>query len=247
MADSTPSAGKLTQGLNLSSFDWADADLTDAAFQDCEVSGVNFLNTVLDGATFVRCRLTNCRFSHVEAREISFSGCTLTDAASHKGLAICFSRLEQAKFEACDLSFSSWERSDLYGLDMVDCNMRGSKFYKTDFSKAFGRKPVRTSATFKRCNFHLAELCELDLSGCDFEESLFREADLSASNLEGANLTGADLFGAVHVGAKLANADLRRAEISGLDLDVLGSRIGMRITADQQHALLATLGIDVST
>ena len=36
------------------------------------------------------------------------------------------------------------------------------------------------------------------------------------------------------------------AEISGLDLTALASRDGLKITADQQYALLSALGIAVS-
>jgi fluoroquinolone resistance protein len=98
----------------------------------------------------------------------------------------------------------------------------------------------------RRCNFHLADLSDIKLPGCDLAQSLFREADLSGANLEGADLRDTDLFGAITSGAKLAGADLRGAEISGLDLTALASRDGLKITADQQYALLSALGIAVS-
>jgi fluoroquinolone resistance protein len=104
---------------------------------------------------------------------------------------------------------------------------------------------VRTRATVRRCNFHLAELAEARLPGCDLGGSLFREADLSGADLEGADLQGADLFGAIWTDARLAGADLRGAEVSGLDLGALASRAGLKITLDQQYALLSALGIDV--
>jgi fluoroquinolone resistance protein len=167
------------------------------------------------------------------------------DAATHTGLVVAFSQLEQARFARCDLSFAQFDRSDLYDVAMEDCNLRGARFHRADFSKTFGRQVVRTSATFRRCNFHLAELAAARLPGCDLGGSLFREADLSGADLEGADLQGADLFGAIWTDARLAGADLRGAEVSGLDLGALASRAGLKITLDQQYALLSALGIDV--
>ena len=103
----------------------------------------------------------------------------------------------KARFTRCDLSFARFERSDGYDLCMEDCNLRGIRFTRVSFTKSFERRVVRTSAAFRRCNFHLAEMTDLGLGGCDLSGSLFREADLSASDLEGADLRNSDLFGAI--------------------------------------------------
>lgn len=246
MSFSTPKAGATLRDAVIAEFDWADADLTDAVFINCTITQAQFSNTVLDGVRFAQCRLVGCRMSHVEAREVAFEDCVLTDPETHQGVEIAFSRLEQARFANCDLSFARWERSDLYGLQMEACNLRGARFDRLDLAKRFGRQVVRTDSSFRRCNFHLAALAELDLHGCDFNGSRFREADLSSANLEDADLSDCDLFGANLARAKLAGADLRRAEISGLNLEILASRAKLKITASQQHALLAALGVEVS-
>jgi len=162
------------------------------------------------------------------------------------GAAFAFSRLDAARFARCDLSFSLFDRSDLYDIELEDCNLRGARFQRAEFGKSFGRQIVRTSATLRRCNFHLADLSDARLPGCDLSGSHFREADLSGADLEGANLAGCDLFGAILAEAKLADADLRGAEVSGLNLLALASREGLKITADQQYALMTALGVDVS-
>jgi fluoroquinolone resistance protein len=246
MPAAAPSPGEAVRGLALQDVDWTDADLTEVVFEDCTIIGGRLSNTVLEGARFRQCQLVGFRLSHVEARDAVFENCVLTDAKAHKGVAVAFSRFEQARFVQCDLSFSEWDRSDLHGVEMEDCNLRGARLEKTAFSKQIGKKVVRALGAFRRCNFHLAQLSDLGLSGCDFEGSRFREADLSGSDLEAAVLIDCDLFGANLTNAKLARADLRRAEISGLDLETLASRTGMKITVDQQHMLLAALGVDVS-
>jgi fluoroquinolone resistance protein len=233
------------QGADLSSFQWADADLTDATFTDCVVENVQLSNTILTGAKFLRCNIVGCRMAHVDARETIFEDCTLTDHEAHAGISVTFSQFEQSRFIRCDISFAKFERSDFYDVYLEDCNLRAARFDRIDFSKSFGRNIVRTSGILRRCNFHLAEMSNLNLQACDLSGSHFLEADLSGTNLEGANLRDCTLFGTILTGAKLANADLRGAEISGLNLGDLESRAGMKITRDQQHLLLTALGVDV--
>ncbi len=240
-----PAAGATLEGRTIAGFEWAEADLTDATFVDCVIEDAQFSNTVLVGARFQKCRILRGRMAHADLREATFEDCLLTDADAHAGLSVAFSRLNEARFLRCDLSFARFDRSELYDVAMDDCNLRGARFDRADFSKSFGGKVVRVAAAFRRCNFHLAELGELGLSGCDLSGSRFREADLSGTNLEEADLKGCDLFGAILAGVKLAGADLRGAEISGLDLTALASREGLKITANQQYPLLAALGIDV--
>jgi hypothetical protein len=181
-----------------------------------------------------------------DLRGAVFEDCALTDADAHAGLVVSFSRLEDARFSRSDLSFARFERSDAYDLRVEDCNLRGARIQQVDFSKSLGRRVLRTSGAFRRCNFHLAEMADVSLRGWDLSGSRFREADLSGADLEGADLSGCDLFGAILSRARLAGADLRRAEIAGLDLTALATRAGLKITAGQQHLLLAALGIDVS-
>ena len=128
----------------------------------------------------------------------------------------------------------------------IDCRLLGARLSRARFHRAFGRKVVRTTATFNDCNLDLSDLSRISLQGCDLSNSRFQEADLSGADLEGATLTGADLFHAIFDGAKLAGADLRDAEISGLDIRRLATSKGLNINADQQFALLDAMGIDVS-
>lgn len=161
------------------------------------------------------------------------------------GCAFVFSDLRRTRFLNCDLSFCEIERSDLFSVEMVQCNLRGARFHKADFSRAFGRKIVVTRATFRACNLELADLTEARLAECEFNESRFREADLTSADLSDAVLRDCDLFRAELAGAKLEGADLRGAEISGLNLMTLASFARMKITQSQQHVLLLGMGLDV--
>jgi fluoroquinolone resistance protein len=245
MATPIPFAGGRVSGANLSGFDWADADLAEAAFVDCLIEDVQFANTILNGARFTNCRIARCRAAHADLREALFEDCGFADGQTHTGLVVAFSELEQARFRNCDLSFSQFDRSGLHAVEMIDCNLRGARFHRADFSRSFGRNIVRTHASFRDCNLELAEMADIRLPGCDLSHCNLREADLSGADLEGADLRESDLFGTLLSAAKLAGADLRGAEVSGLNLLDLASRIGLKITADQQYRLLTALGVDV--
>jgi fluoroquinolone resistance protein len=240
-----PAAGAHIEGQTLAGVDWTDADLSDAVFTDCVIEDAQFSNTLFQGARFRRCRILRCRAAHADLRETSFEDCGFADPGTHTGLACAFSNLEQARFLRCDLTLSLFDRSSLYDVEMRDCNLRGARFPRAEFAKAFSRKMIKTSAVLTGCNFELAELADVGLAGCDLSGSDFREADLGGADLEGADMRDCDLFGAALSGAKLAGADLRGAEVSGLNLASLASCAGLKITADQQYRLLTALGVDV--
>jgi fluoroquinolone resistance protein len=247
MSGARVEAGGLVQGESLSGFDWTDADLTETAFVDCLIEGAQLSGVTLTGARFQRCRILRCRFAHADLREASFEDCAFADPETRTGMVATFSNLEMARFARCDLTLSLFDRSGLHAIEMQACNLRGARFEKADFAKSFGRKVVRTLASFRDCNLELADLSGAHLTGCSLTGCDLRDADLADADLEGADLSGANLFRALVAGAKLAGADLRGAEISGLDLAVLATREGLIVTADQQHALLTALGIDVRT
>jgi fluoroquinolone resistance protein len=246
MANNAPSAGGHVTGAVLSDFDWTDADLSECVFEDCRIVDAQLSNTNLSGARFKNCRIVRCRVAHADLREAVFEDCGFSDFETKTGLVVAFSEAEQARFVNCDLTFSQFDRSGLYGVEMEDCNLRGARFNRADFSRSFSRNIVRTVAVFRDCNLELAEMAEIRLPGCELARCDLREADLTDADLEGADLSDANLFGTLLSGAKLAGADLRGAEVSGLDLGALASRVGLKINADQQYRLLTALGIDVN-
>jgi fluoroquinolone resistance protein len=225
---------------------WTDLDCEAAQFRRCSFAGAQFTNTVFSGARFVGCRFVGARFSHAELAEAAFEDCRFatrdTDAA---GCSFAFSNVRDARFRTCDLSLCQFDRSDLFGIEMDQCILRGARFNKVDFSHAYSRKLVTTRAIFRACNFELADLSEAQLPGCDLTSCRFREADLSGADLTDTVLRDGDLFQAILTRTKLEGADLRGAEISGVNLLDLASFARMKIDQNQQHLLLAAIGIDV--
>ena len=236
-------AGTTITGADLSSEDFTDKDLTDLSLVDCTLEDAQFSNIVLEGARFKGCRILRCGFAHADLRDTQFEDCVFS--ADQKGCRFAFSRLDEARFARCDLSFVTLDRSSLYASAFETCNLRGAVFLKADFGRSFGKSVVRWAGKFAGCNLELADLAEVRAAGVEFTRSSFREADLRDADLEGCDLRETDLFQALTTGAKLANADLRGAEVSGLDLSKLGSFDGLKVTADQQYRLLTAMGLDV--
>jgi len=236
----------IAKDADLSDHDFADADLAGAVLTDCVMRDVQFTGTCLQDARLTRCRLIRCRFANADLRDAIFDNCSFIDDEGHVGAQFAFSRIEQTRFNRCDLSFAKFDRSTLFGVEIEACNLRGAVFDKADFSRTFGRTLVKTAATMRSCNFEFADLNGVRMPDCDLSGSSFREAVLFDANLEGADLRGSDLVLALTAGARLARADVRGAELAGLNLRELASLEGMIVSADQQPHLLAAMGLDVS-
>jgi hypothetical protein len=69
-----------------------------------------------------------------------FEGCGFTGDA--KGCSFAFSDLQRAVFGACDLSLAVFDRTELFAIEMRECNLTGAKFTKVDFSRALRRSDV---------------------------------------------------------------------------------------------------------
>src|SRR5277367_562169 len=166
-----PSAGATLRGETIAGFEWADADLTEAVFVDCVIEDLHLGAVVLEGARFQRCRLARCRFARADLREAVFEDCILTDPAAHAGATFAFCRMDMARFLRCDLSFARFDRCELHAVVLEDCNLRGAKVERSDFTRSLGRLRTKPAATFRQCNFHLADLSEVSLPGCDLAGS----------------------------------------------------------------------------
>lgn len=237
--------GGLVRDADLSAVDWSELELEELSLEACVLTDVQFTAVMLRGARFVDCRFVRCRFAHADLRETTFERCSFLDVANHGGVQIAFSRLDEARLVACELSFSDFDRTSLYDIRAEQCALRGARFHKADFGRSFGRNVIRSAATFRACNLQLADLSEAKLAGCDLSGSILREADLSGTDLEGADLRECDLTLAQTWGAKLARADLRGAQLEGLTLKDLGSLEDAKVTLDQARALIVGLGLDV--
>jgi fluoroquinolone resistance protein len=236
--------GKPVLALQMADDRWPELDCDGASFNDCVFERVQFSNPVLADARFANCRFVSCRFSHAELQEARFETCNFVSDDS-KGCSFAFSNLQRAVFASCNLSLAAFDRTQLFGLEMRECNLTGAKFTKVDFSRALGRKQIETHARFQACKMDFVNLSEAKLPGCSFAGSWLREADLSGADLTDAELVDCDLFQCILDGAKLAGADLTGAEVSGVNLTTLAGFAGLKISDDQMYRLLEAMGVRV--
>jgi fluoroquinolone resistance protein len=238
------SAGRTVSSLRISDDRWPELDCQGASFADCVFERVQFSNPVLGDARFANCRFVSCRFSHAELAGAWFEACGFAGEDA-KGCSFAFSDLQRAVFRACDLRLAAFDRTELFAVEMADCNLTGAKFSKVDFSRALSRKQIQTRASFQACKMDFVDLSESKLPGCSLAGSRLREADLSGADLTDADLRDCDLFQAILDGAKLSGADLSGAEVSGLNLTTLADFAGVRISDDQMFRLLDAMGVSV--
>ncbi|MBL0939883.1 MAG: pentapeptide repeat-containing protein [Gemmatimonadaceae bacterium] len=235
----------IIRGEDLSHANFADLDLTGAVFEECVLRDVRLAGTTCESVRFLRCQFVRCHFAKVEFRDAQFLDCDFTDEDGHTGAHFPLTRMEQTRFQRCNLSFAKFERCDMYSVRIEGCNLRGSALVRSDFSRSFSRKVVKSAGWMTDCNFEFANLAGLKAPECDWRDCRFREAVMHQVDLEGADLRGADFTRASLDGARMARADLRGAEIAGINLMTLSSFEDMKISSDQQHVLLLALGIDV--
>ncbi len=104
-----------------------------------------------------------------------------------------------------------------------------------------------SAAQFKTSQLADAIFDKLDLTSCEFEG-----CDLSYTTFLGARMVNAvlrdcNLQNVVTAGADFSGADLRGSDLQGFSLTSLKSCAGLMVSAGQQHHLLGSLGIDVSS
>ena len=186
----------------------------------------------------------SCRFSHAELSGAQFEDCRFTSDGA-KGCSFAFSNLQRTLFSRCDLSQAVFDRTDLFAVEMRDCNLTGTRFDTVDFSRALSRKKIETRASFHNCKLDIADLSGVKLPGCSLAGCRLREADLSNADLTDADLSDSDLFQAILDGAKLGGADLSGAEVSGVNLTSLAEFAGVKISDDQMFRLLDAMGVNV--
>jgi fluoroquinolone resistance protein len=236
--------GKPIRALRMADDRWPELDCAGAFFADCVFEQVQFSNPILDDARFTNCRFVSCRLSHAELSGARFEGCGFAGEDT-KGCSFAFSDLQRAVFAACDLSLAIFDRTELFAIEMRECNLTGAKFNKVDFSRALSRKKIETRASFHACRMDFVDLSEAKLPGCSLAGSRLREADLSGADLTDAELMTCDLFQAILDGAKLSGADLTGAEVSGLNLTTLADFAALRVSDDQMFRLLDAMGVSV--
>lgn len=219
-------------------------EATGGRFEDCR-----FIGTVsgagLGAAAFTRCDFNAVRFVSSELDGAVFTDCSFYDVQRRSGCEFAFCNLNQVEFIGSNLAASVFRSCDMYLAQVVRCNLRALKLTKVSFARAYGRRHVVNKARFAACGFTLADLRNIDFSGCELSDCLFKQALLDGANFTGAKMTGSVLKQCETEQTNLSDADLTGGRLEGVVLADLADYRGLRISPGQQEGLLAGLGIKV--
>lgn len=148
-------------------------------FEDCEFSGINFLDYKLKSTSFLNCRFTNCNLANqdltnADMREIHFESCNLI------GINWCsLKRFEDPCFIDCKLNFSSFQGYKLKKIKVLNCMALDVDFSDTDLSDS-----QFSNTTLGGANFNKAILINSDFRSA--KDYLF---DIRTTKIKGMKLS----------------------------------------------------------
>lgn len=190
------------------SLDLSETNLQRANLIDLDLRGVNFLNTIIDGASFCNSNLNSTVLRNAKGYRVDFSDTKLI------GSNISHSVLSYSKFEKSELQETSAHKTDFRF-----CNFSNTHILDSDFSGA-----NLTNANFSNlnsCNLFLsgATLVGVNFMNAHLTGAIFHKSIATHSNLLGANVEGADFTEAIFTEAKLHNVDFSTATLEITTLD----------------------------
>lgn len=245
------------QQLELREIKLLGKDLSEATFVEADLENADFTKSNLSYADFRGACMVRAMLEHV-----CLSGAIL-DNACLRGACLCGADLSNSSLHGVDLS-----NADLSNADLRDADLRFANLTGANLSNAVLTGALISCASFKRTNFSCSTLDDLDFSGIDCSEAIFKDAsmkciigkkssfvkanmqgtklmnsELSSADLSGANFDDAHLNEAFFVGSKLVNArlvsaDLSSATFTGSDLKDADLR---KALADNTYFKMANL------
>ena len=218
--------------------------LEERSFVSCEFHQCDFSFASLAFLQAQSCKFYDCNFKQTNLKEAQFSQCSFYDSERQLGCNFYAATLTNAKFSSSDISLSVFERSSMFGIEIVDCQAQGSSFKMADFSSLIRRNKPFYSAFLNNSNFRYADYSGCHLVKCDLAGSIFTSANFMDANLQESTLCAADLSAIQFDTLSLSGADLRNAQLTGLDIRKLDLQ-GVKINDWQQSILLESLGVVV--
>lgn len=187
--------------------DSAGAEGRRAVFRD-NLSGMDFSQQRLSGASFRGLNLERCKFTQTQLNEADFGDCQLTGAdftaANLDSAIMTHVMANDVAFSAAQMNKVDFGDSQAQGADFTQAKMSEANFRDSNLSGA-----KLQNATAHLINFRGANLDQSNLNHGDFSQATFREANLNGAILEAANLTQASFKD-----TQLNRVDLNSADFS---------------------------------
>ncbi|EUJ41101.1 hypothetical protein PWEIH_02307 [Listeria weihenstephanensis FSL R9-0317] len=228
---------KVTEGFNFSN-----SDLRHSRFDEGEFRGVNFKHSNLSGVNFDHRVFIDARLDYVNLTGASFEQAEFhigslkgvyakkgegspsfrgafmqgvnVSVAMLKGADFSYANLANSKFNASELSYTSFEGADLTFAELKQSSISKSKFDnaifdQTDFSYSDLSKMNFDGETFKGTIFR-----STGLVGATFRDATFENVSFKGSYVKRADFTGAVMDMASYESLKTN----RKADLSGIIL-----------------------------
>lgn len=145
--------------------DFSFADLRDATFERCDLTTATFVHARAHGL-----HLQQCQAQGAEFRSVDFS---LTLPAGHHSSAC------RAIFDACNLSYADFSRTDLTG-----CQLTNNRLVHSVWHDAVLERAQLTGSTLDNLEGKGLVLRGADLRGCSFNNLDPRHIDLTDTRME---------------------------------------------------------------
>ncbi len=210
---------------DLSGWNLAGQNLTDADFYSAKLIGTDFTDADVRGASFE------------STTDSGFTAAQLYATASYKagdltGIILISNSLSGWDFAGQNLTDANFDGTRLIGTDFTDAEIRGAWFRRTTI-KGFTPAHLYSTASYKAKDLAGIFLSSNDLSGWDFPGQNLTEAWFIGATLTGTDLSTANLTGANFNGATLTGADFTDAEVCGASFR---STTNLGFTAEQLYA-----------
>ena len=191
--------GESMEGAILSGVDLSKLDLHGINLSTAQCQKTKFCESNLDGAVFIQ----------TLAQEADFSGASLKNIKSEKGI------FKRALFREANLVDADIDSAILQEADLTKANCAGAKFNMVILQKARLNEASLADADANMSVFSDADASDADFGRVKLSKCLFQRTILDRADFSGAVLGSTMFNGAKGEKVKFAGADMSKARMGG--------------------------------
>jgi uncharacterized protein YjbI with pentapeptide repeats len=200
-------------GNDLSGWNFAGQNLTNASFWEVTLSGANFREANLANSNFFRATLTGADFTGADVRGASFD----IDTSNQRGSGITLPQLySTASYQDRDLSGIGLAYNDLAGANFAGQNLTNANFYSATLTGTIFREANLANSNFDAARLTVANFTDAQIRGASFDSGyggpvitlaqLYSTASYQAHDLTGVSFGSGNLSGWNFAGQNLTNS-----------------------------------------
>lgn len=150
-------------------------EYTDSIFSKCNLYDASIEDSLLQNVKFSHCKMMKMKFDNLKAEQIEILDCSLNE--SNFEYNKWNMKAKDSDFNGCTM-----KKTNFFTLDMIQCNLKGSNFYRTIFHEA---RLYRTElmGRFFNCTFR-----NIQFNGSVLVNTVFKKCHFYQCNFDGANI-----------------------------------------------------------